>query len=293
MLNVPISLIIMEKRKELVKRYFEMGLCYSEIAVALTHKHRIVISERTIKRISASLGLFRRKYKSNLCDVALFIEETLESCGQLHGYRWMYWKAVLAGYRVSQDDIRRLLSIQDPGGVLIRKRNRLKRRVYNSKGPNYMWHIDGNDKLKPFGIAIHGCIDGFSRHVIWLEAGKSNKNPRIIANYFLKAVECAGGCPVKIRADKGTENRHTEQLQIFLRRNHTDDFSAEKSFLYGSSNHNQRIEWFWGLLRKECTQFWIDLFRSIEHDLDAFSGDFLDKGLVQFCFLRLIQVFLN
>ena len=28
--------------------------------------------------------------------------------------------------------------------------------------PNFLWHCDGYDKLKPFGIAIHGCIDGYS-----------------------------------------------------------------------------------------------------------------------------------
>lgn len=25
-----------------------------------------------------------------------------------------------------------------------------------------MWHCDGMDKLKRFGIAIHGCIDGYN-----------------------------------------------------------------------------------------------------------------------------------
>ena len=24
-----------------------------------------------------------------------------------------------------------------------------------------MWHVDGYDKLKPFGFPIHGCIDGY------------------------------------------------------------------------------------------------------------------------------------
>ena len=27
-------------------------------------------------------------------------------------------------------------------------------------GPNYVWHCDGYDKLKPYGFAIHGCMDG-------------------------------------------------------------------------------------------------------------------------------------
>ena len=44
---------------------------------------------------------------------------------------------------------------------------------------------------------------------------------------------------------------------------------------------NQRIEGF---------QFWMDAFRTLRDDMDAFSGDLLDKSLVQFCFLGLIQV---
>ena len=29
--------------------------------------------------------------------------------------------------------------------------------------------MDGFDKLKPYGFPIHGCIDGFSRKLLWLE----------------------------------------------------------------------------------------------------------------------------
>jgi hypothetical protein len=44
-------------------------------------------------------------------------------------------------------------------------RKRLKRRIYCC--PNYLWHFDAYDKLKPYGICIHGCIDGFcSKHVV-------------------------------------------------------------------------------------------------------------------------------
>lgn len=36
------------------------------------------------------------------------------------------------------------------------------------QGPNYVWHADGYDKLKPFGLAIHGCIDGYVQSVYHL-----------------------------------------------------------------------------------------------------------------------------
>ena len=99
----------------------------------------------------------------------------------------------------------------------------------------------------------------------------------------MKAVQRVGGVPRKVRADLGTENRHIEQMQLFLR-------ERAGSFVYGSSTHNQRIEGFWGILRREHAQFWMDAFRTLRDDMDAFSGDLLDKSLVQFCFLGLIQV---
>ena len=50
----------------------------------------------------------------------------------------------------------------------MRKKKTIKRRTYETNGPFDVFHIDGNDKLKRFGFAIHGCIDGFSRKLIWL-----------------------------------------------------------------------------------------------------------------------------
>ena len=34
------------------------------------------------------------------------------------------------------------------------------RTVY-MQGPNFIWHVDSYDKLKPFGFPINGCIDGY------------------------------------------------------------------------------------------------------------------------------------
>ena len=65
---------------------------------------------------------------------------------------------------------------------------RLHQRTHIRPGPNLSWHVDGYDKLKPFGLSVHGCIDGFSRRLLWLQVQRSNKNPRIIANCFLEYV---------------------------------------------------------------------------------------------------------
>lgn len=60
-------------------------------------------------------------------------------------------------------------------------------------------------------------------------------------------------------------------------------------FIYGRSTANQRIESWWDILRKHCAQFWMNLFQDMKDNL-MFDGNFLDKALIQFCFMNLIQV---
>jgi hypothetical protein len=74
------------------------------------------------------------------------------------------------------------------------------------KYSNSVWHADGYDKLKPYDLPIHGCIDDFSRKVIWLYVTQSNNSPDNIAAYYLDSVKELGGCPRKLNTDLGTEN---------------------------------------------------------------------------------------
>lgn len=174
----------------------------------------------------------------------------------------------------------------DPSGVAARVKRKLKRRHYRSKGPNYIWHLDSYDKLKPYGICVNGCIDGFSRFIIWLRVGRSNNNPRIVAGFYVEALTSLERVPHSIRSDMGTENSYIAEMQSFLRRNGPGSRTA---FLYGTSQHNQRIESWWGILRKECVQFWMEFFEQMKQD-GYFTGDFIDKSLIQYFFMDIIRV---
>lgn len=275
--------------EQAVRFYFRLGLPYSDIVDLLASLHGIVISERNLKRKLRQLRLWRRKHFTNVEEVVAFIEGELRGHGQMHGYRWMHRRCIHVGMTVKRDMVRDILAALDPEGVRLRRRRRLVRRRYISPGPNFAWHMDSYDKLKPYGIAINGCIDGFSRRVIWLKASYTNNNPRVVAGYFLRKVESLGGCPALVWADRGTENGVVEILQTFLRRNGDDQFAADRSFRYGASHHNQRIESWWAFLRKHWTQFWIEHFAKLSQD-GHFDGSRLDKNVIQFCFTRLIQV---
>ena len=67
---------------------------------------------------------------------------------------------------ISKGNARFALLHVDPDGVRNRRRNTIKRRVYELKGPGDLYYIDGNDKLKKWWICIHGGIDGFSRTLL-------------------------------------------------------------------------------------------------------------------------------
>lgn len=270
-----------------IEEYFRRCFTNDEILSLLAELHGVVLSKRTLERILRKKQLWRRKNKTDDTDVAAFIQQQLETSGQSHGYRWMHQKCWQNGIITDRETVRILLRLFDSEGVNLRARNRLRRRVYNSRGPNYVWHIDGYDKIKPYGIAISGCIDGFSRSMIWLEAYKTNNDPKIIAGYFMDAVIKAGGCPARVRLDLGTENVHVADMQRFM--HFSDNGPAPESVTFGPSTGNQRIERWWLTLRSQCIQFWIDLFDKLRDD-GHFADTFLDKSLIQFCFQSTIQV---
>ena len=65
----------------------------------------------------------------------------------------------------------------DPEGCELRRAHRLRRRVYHNAGPNVVRHVDGYNKLKPYGFPICGCIDGWSRKILSLVVTRSNNYP--------------------------------------------------------------------------------------------------------------------
>lgn len=130
-------------------------------------------------------GLKRRPDNIDIYNVINAILDVTEKNGQCLGYRTI-WKRLITDYGlvIQRDKVMELMRVMDTDGVERRKQRRLLRRQYAAPGPNLVWHIDGYDKLKPFGFAIHGAIDGFSRRIMWLEVGPSNNSPKLFQDIF-------------------------------------------------------------------------------------------------------------
>lgn len=107
---------------------------------------------------------------------------------------------------VTRDRLRESIRRVDPVGRIARRPNeRTPRRVYRVGGPNHLWHFDGNHKLNRWGIVIHGCIDGFTRGFIYLQA-RDNNLAITVLDIFEIAVMKHGWPYRAMRSDMGGEN---------------------------------------------------------------------------------------
>ncbi|XP_019859117.1 PREDICTED: uncharacterized protein LOC109587312 [Amphimedon queenslandica] len=247
-------------RNSLIVGLAQKACSVREIQRLLQYYINVNLSVRQIQRILKHNNLNKRpREESSLHSIALVILEELKGPGSLLGYRAMCNRLRNQHQlTVKRSTVMALLASLDPEGTAQRKIRRLKRRIYRNKGPNFLWHCDGYDKLKPYGLPIHGCIDGYSRKILWLNVSKSNNDPSQVAWYYMNAVQQLSGCPRFLRTDLGTENSTIAFLQPLMQ--HQLNISGH---IYGRSTMNQRIESFWSLLRKQYSEWWINFFKEI------------------------------
>ena len=279
------------QRDNLIEMYFHKSFTSMEIVGALLTLHGISVCVNTVQNVLKKRGLRRRFVETAdvLRSAILEVQRELLESGMSVGYRCMWQRLVRRGIRVKRETVAKIVKELDPDGVRIRKYKRLKRREYINPGPNFVWHVDGYDKLKLYGFPIHGAVDGYSRRVMWLEVCETNSIPAVIAKYFLDTVKSVQKLPCIVRADRGSENVHIERIQMFLRGDHDDEFSGPHSFLYGKSTGNQRIESWWGILRKQCVNFWMNLFKDMVSRGILNTDDKLNCLCLKYCFKDILQ----
>jgi len=278
------------EHRESILKYFQDGLTYEEILEFLRVYHDCIISLSTLKRFIRKQGMTKRPLERVRCTMReleeAVNEELCGSCANV-GYRRMHRTLTNKGIVCRREDVRKVVKRLDPQGVNDRRRKRLRRRKYRNQGPNSVWHIDGHDKLKPYGFSIHGCIDGFSRRIIWLEVNSSNKLPETIAKFYLDACRKLKGIPVKIKADDGTEHALIEPIHVYLSSLNRDE--VDGSFGITTSPQNQRIESYWATLQKDKIGWWKRFFRDMTDNdlLDTSDPVLLD--CLRYCFMGIVR----
>jgi hypothetical protein len=180
---------------------------------------------------------------------------------------------------VSRERLRESARRVNPEQVEARRQRRIQRRKYTSPGPNYMWHLDGNHKLRAYKLCIHGCIDGCTRLITMLRVNDNNRSDTVLS-CFLDAVE-EWGFPENVRSDKGGENVLVADVQMLA--------SGVGSYLTGRSVHNQRIERLWVDVKMDFIEPYVNLFQQFVSAGACSLSDEDDLFVLHYMFLPMMN----
>lgn len=208
------------------------------------------VSRWTIHRRVRDMGL------TNLVEFTLISDDELDALvssyinrhGDNSGQVYIIGYLRSLGIRVQRHRVRECITRLSPDNVMRLWGAIVHPRQYHVPWPNSLWHLDGHHSLIRWSFVVNGCIDGFSRRVIFLHCSTNNLSGTVLS-HFLDAIEEDGGLwPSRIRVDRGVENVLVCDAIVEARG------EGRGSFIAGPSTHNQRIE-----------RLWRDVFRCVLH----------------------------
>lgn len=129
---------------------------------------------------------------------------------------------------------------------------------------------------------LHGCIDGFSRLICYLQCSTNNKS-ETVEQLFLASVE-KYFWPSRVHTDHGREN--------VLVWEHMNEYRGQNrgSALVGSSTHNQRIERLWRDVFRCFGSIFYYTFQSMEESGILNRENLLHMFILHYVYLPRINV---
>lgn len=130
-------------------------------------------------------------------------------------------------------------------------------------------------------MVVHGCVDSYSRRIMYLEASDNNRSETVCQLFIDSANKF--GLPSRVRGDRGAENFSVAEYMIRERG------SGHGSFIWGKSVHNQRIERLWRDVFHGCLIIFYKLFYQMEEQLLLNIEDDIHMFSLHYVFLKRIN----
>ena len=191
-------------------------------------------------------------YQMDVDTVRAVVQNEVCGPGQLLGYRAMNQKRRCEhGIKVPCSLVYNVMMEMDPEGQaqrsLIKKRKR-RANLFSTDGPLYVVSLDGHDKLCgyqnwTFPLGLYGCIDSFSRKMLFLYVCQSNSSSHIIARRYFDFLYDTRVLPKFLRIDKGSETGKMTTLHAYLTSKLSVMEDPTDSVIYGPSNTNKIERW--------------------------------------------------
>ena len=167
--------------KDALEHMKNIGMSNVDIANVFS-VHRNLIA-RCIKDYQMSIPTFTNHTNEQVINV---LTETLQLNSNL-GEQYARGILFTNGIRIHQTRLREILR-ELKGSHPHNIGNPINRRKYKNRSANAAWHHDTTHKLIKYKFVCSGCVDGFSRFIIWLNISNNNK-ARTSYDCFKQAIQ--------------------------------------------------------------------------------------------------------
>lgn len=200
--NDEITPAIQERIRYLV---FQENLNDNAVLKQLTNEN-ISLSARKLADVRKSLKIYRRKNEKQreevLSQVKEFISNDFSTEQYLRSMGFTYLNTELRkhGFLAPKHDAYSIYKSISPDIMHLRwQKKKILRRAFKVPGPNWIWSIDGHEKLRAYGIEIYAAIDAYSRFIPWFYIGTSATTAWNIAQQYIHLLDEKGLTPARFR----------------------------------------------------------------------------------------------
>ena len=235
-------------------------------------------SMRSLDRRLQHFSIKYINYDVNIRTIQDAVKKEIEGPGQLLGYRAMNAKLrTIHDIKVPRNLVYTVMQDIDPAGLEKRsldKKKKKKKVAFESEGPLFLISLDGHDKLcgyqnSTFPIAVYGCLDTFSRKILFIFVCESNSNPKIIGRRYFDYLYNTQQLPTYMRIDKGNETGKMAAIHVYMHSLIGVLEDPVDTVIFGPSTSN-KIERWWRELHERLETFFKEqlccLLRGGEYD---------------------------